>query len=334
MNSINTEMQYRVHQKAIYRAACHPSATVLYDLYGGDKFQPIPQQATPALLESPLHFSTDVNAAHIQAVCSLNCFGYNQELEKPDLKRSVTPEQKIDSCAALYLLPSYLNHSCAPNAAREFLGEVMIIRACMTIKKGEEITIAYHGRDGEFASRTKGLQKWIQNCDCNLCQQDRISGAQTRKQRRLILDEIYEPSTSISRLRTLIKQLAGLYPASYGLYRSQLSEAHHALTTRLQQTAIRSPANMSLLYLEAIQEEIASLEALQVRVVDKRTSQGPKSKATVLPISTDIVPYDCIRAGMRCLTIGACFNALAIEWRAERWIAAAIWSMFPCIYLK
>jgi hypothetical protein len=32
--------------------------------------------------------------------------------------------------------------------------------------------------------------------------------------------------------------------------------------------------------------------------------------------------------------IAACFNAMDIEWRAERWIAAAIWSMCFCIRLN
>jgi len=141
----------------------------------------------------------------------------------------------------------------------------------------------------------------------------------------LLLGEISDLNTPNSRLRALIKQMAALYPASYGPYRSELSAAHHALATRLQKMAAKGPPNMVHLYLESLQQEIRALETLQIRVVDKQTSEGAKSKAAVLPISTDIVPYDSIGAGMICLMIAACFNCLDIKWRAERWIAAAIW---------
>jgi hypothetical protein len=312
-NSANFETHYMVHQKAVFKAAYQPSATVLYNLYGGDKFRPITQMDTPALLDSPMHFSTDINVGHIQAVCSLNQFGFG------------------NSCTGLYLFPSYFNHSCAPNAVRMTVGKVMVVRACMRISKGEEITISYYGHGDTFANRKKNLQKWVRDCDCNLCQQDQISGAQTRKQRRLTLEAILNPNTPLIRAGNLVKQLQGLYPASYGPYRPQLWEAHHNIATRLRDMILESPSKALQLCTEAIQQEIASLDALQIHVIDKRMSKSPKSKAGVLPISTQVAPYDSMLAVRNCLMIAVCFVRLDIEWRAERWIAAAIWSMviFP-----
>jgi hypothetical protein len=300
-----------VHQKALFKAASHASTPSLYNLYGGDKFRPVEQMNTPTLLESPIHFSTDIDVGHIQAVCSLNQFGFGP-LEQ--------------ETAALYLLPSYFNHSCVPNTVMEYFRGVMVIRACMRISKGEEITLSYYGHGDTFVNRKKKLQKWIQECDCNLCQQDRISGAQTRKQRRVILEEISNSNTSITRANHLVKQLQGLYPVSYGFYRTQLSNAHHTIATRLQSMAVVLPSKALSLYTDAIQHEIAALGALQIRVIDKRMSKGPKSKAGILPISTDIAPYNSMVAVRICLMIARCFTGLDIEWRAERWIAAAIWS--------
>jgi hypothetical protein len=117
-----------------------------------------------------------------------------------------------------------------------------------------------------------------------------------------------------------------LYPESYGRYRTQLSEAHHNIAIRLRYMADELPSRALPLYAEAIQQEIAALEALRIGVIDRRISKSPKSKAGVLPISTDIVPYDSMAAVRICLMIAVGFTRLDIKWRAERWIAAAIWS--------
>jgi len=331
-NTIDRDSQYMVHQKAIYKAACQASGPVLDDLYGGEKFPPIPQTDTPVLLESPLHFSKDINVAHIDAVCSLNQFGFGPAPHTAGFVRKANTETDFDSSTALYALPSYFNHSCAPNAAREQFGDVMVIRSIMKIAKGKEITIAYRGHGATFDTRKKSLQKWIQKCDCHLCQQDRMLGVQKRKQRRAISEEISNPTTSISRVRDLVKQLDGLYPASYGQYRVEASVAHHSLADRLQKMAFEFPANIKMLNEEAIREEIAAMEALQIQVVDKKISKSPRSKIGTLPISTEVVPYDGWRVAMLCLMLTGCFLGLGVEWRAERWLAAAIWSKIILYY--
>jgi hypothetical protein len=202
----------------------------------------------------------------------------------------------------------------------------------MKIAKGEEITITYHGHGATFNIRKKCLQKWIQQCDCHLCQQDRMLGVQNRKQRKAISEEISNPTTSISRVRDLVKQLDGLYPASYGQYRVEASVAHHSLADRLQKMAFEFPANIKMLNEEAIREEIAAMEALQIQVVDKKISKSPRSKIGTLPISTEVVPYDGWRVAMLCLMLTGCFLGLGVEWRAERWLAAAIWSKIILYY--
>jgi len=330
-DSSNSETQYMVHQKAIYKAACQASGSALYDLYGGEDFPPIPKTDTPVLLESPLHFSQDIDVAHIHAVCSLNQFGFGTAPRTADFSRKPNAETKLNSPTALYTLPSYFNHSCVPIAGREQFGEVMVIRSFMKIAKGEEITITYRGHGATFATRKKNLQKWIQQCDCHLCQQDRMLGIQKRKQMKAISEEILSPTTSISRVRNLVKQLDGLYPASYGPYRVEASEAHHSLADRLQKMALEFPANMTMLYEESIREEIAAMEALQIQAVDKKTSKSPRSKVGTLPISTEVIPYDSWRVAMLCLMLTACFLGLGMEWRAESWLAAAIWSKI-CLY--
>jgi hypothetical protein len=323
-NAVESETHYIVHQKAIYKAACQASGSALYDLYGGEKFPPIPQTDTLVPPESPIHFSQDIDVAHIHAVCSLNQFGF---WLVPRIIRNPNAETNINHLAALYTLHSYFNHSCIPNAGREQVGEVMVIRALMKIAKGKEITITYGRYEDAFATREKILQKWIQQCDCHLCEQDRMVGVQKRRQRRIILEEISNPNVSIGQVRKLVKQLDGLYPASYGLYRVEASDAHHFLANRLQMMAIGFPVNMAVLVEEAIREEIAAIEALQIRVIDKRTSKKkPRSKVDTLPVSTEVLPYDSWRAAMICLVITGCFLSLGVEWRAERWLAAAIWS--------
>jgi len=43
----------------------------------------------------------------------------------------------------LWLLPSFVNHSCCPNARRLHVGDYLIVHASRDLKAGEEITFAY-----------------------------------------------------------------------------------------------------------------------------------------------------------------------------------------------
>ena len=47
------------------------------------------------------------------------------------------------SSVGVYALPSFINHSCAPNCQRLLIGHTMFIRAARDLGKGEEVFMKY-----------------------------------------------------------------------------------------------------------------------------------------------------------------------------------------------
>ncbi|GLJ09736.1 hypothetical protein SUGI_0114920 [Cryptomeria japonica] len=70
----------------------------------------------------------------------------------------------------VWLLPSFINHSCVPNAARKTDKEIMSIHATKRIQKGEEITIPYFGVLVPFPYRQKYFKAFGFDCICKRCE--------------------------------------------------------------------------------------------------------------------------------------------------------------------
>lgn len=71
---------------------------------------------------------------------------------------------------ALFVHGSQINHSCMPNTARVFVGDLLIVRASRAIRKGEQL----------FGSRTQLFDDFEQtrtllsqtpkgHCECAIC---------------------------------------------------------------------------------------------------------------------------------------------------------------------
>jgi SET domain-containing protein len=82
---------------------------------------------------------------------------------------------KIDNVqlgSGIYCIPSYINHSCTPNAYCRFDGDLLTIVALTEIDQKDEITISY----GPLKSRqeTEDRQSILRNtfrftCTCDAC---------------------------------------------------------------------------------------------------------------------------------------------------------------------
>ncbi|XP_059069085.1 methyltransferase FGSG_00040-like [Cryptomeria japonica] len=66
----------------------------------------------------------------------------------------------------VWLLPSFINHSCAPNAARMSDGDITRIHATKNIEKGQEITIPYFGVLVSYYIRQQYCQNFGFGCEC------------------------------------------------------------------------------------------------------------------------------------------------------------------------
>lgn len=69
----------------------------------------------------------------------------------------------------LWLLPSFINHSCCPNARRLHVGDYLIVHASKDIKANEEITFAYFDPLSPLHKRKEMSMTWGIQCRCKRC---------------------------------------------------------------------------------------------------------------------------------------------------------------------
>lgn len=69
----------------------------------------------------------------------------------------------------LWLLPSFINHSCSPNMRRLHIGDFVIVLASREVKAGEEITFAYYDVLSPLNKRREMAKTWGFKCDCKRC---------------------------------------------------------------------------------------------------------------------------------------------------------------------
>ena len=72
----------------------------------------------------------------------------------------------------LFLISSFINHSCEDNACYEGIGDFIFCFAIKDIHEGEEINISYIDSKFNYQKRKQILSAWNIECDCNLCKND------------------------------------------------------------------------------------------------------------------------------------------------------------------
>ncbi|THX90129.1 hypothetical protein D6D05_00719 [Aureobasidium pullulans] len=79
-------------------------------------------------------------------------------------------EYPTQNPVGLWINASHVNHSCIPNVAHSYIGDMMILRAAKNIPKGTEITMAYRKPHADPEIRQAEYQKLFGfRCTCNLC---------------------------------------------------------------------------------------------------------------------------------------------------------------------
>ncbi|XVE91524.1 hypothetical protein REPUB_Repub01dG0017100 [Reevesia pubescens] len=74
----------------------------------------------------------------------------------------------------LWLLASFINHSCNPNARRLHVGDYVIVHASRDIKAGEEITFMYFDTLSPVDKRVEMSKSWGFNCKCRRCKFEEV----------------------------------------------------------------------------------------------------------------------------------------------------------------
>ncbi|EAQ92037.1 hypothetical protein CHGG_00272 [Chaetomium globosum CBS 148.51] len=93
--------------------------------------------------------------------------------------------------AGLWPWAALINHSCIPNSEREFVGDLMVIRATKNIAKGEEIVHSYD-ESGVYDDRQRALMTtWGFECSCALCAVEKAEDPTVLEKRRTLTKEVY-----------------------------------------------------------------------------------------------------------------------------------------------
>ncbi|KAK8522884.1 hypothetical protein V6N13_115833 [Hibiscus sabdariffa] len=69
----------------------------------------------------------------------------------------------------LWMLASFINHSCNSNARRLHVGDYVMVHASRDVKAGEEITFMYFDTLSPFEKRAEMSMSWGFNCKCSRC---------------------------------------------------------------------------------------------------------------------------------------------------------------------
>ncbi|KAK1376460.1 SET domain-containing protein [Heracleum sosnowskyi] len=69
----------------------------------------------------------------------------------------------------LWVLSSFINHSCYPNAKRFHIGDYVIVHISRDVKAGEELTFGYFDVFSPLCNRKKMASSWGFDCNCKRC---------------------------------------------------------------------------------------------------------------------------------------------------------------------
>ena len=287
-------------------------------LYAGPSFGPprawqsSSSNEPPIKPRGPLEPAIDMDITHIEAVCSFNSFSTSPIIRLRPLPDNADAEDKRVTDAmgdlhgnALYALSSLINHACQPNAYWFIWGDLMVIRAFRSMKKGEEITISYVPSTLSFSDRRKLLTKWGFECQCVMCNAESTEGLKTcldrasREKRRLAVAPS-EVEEAIKRTKQKIKTIEDAYKkflpnrSSFILKPILLREYSFLSTLYLQKADSGTRDNQSRYIILSIKESMKVLELGGVIIKDSSISDSSRSKASsartkdYLPIDTKL----------------------------------------------
>ncbi|CAI9767988.1 unnamed protein product [Fraxinus pennsylvanica] len=88
----------------------------------------------------------------------------------------------------LWVLPSFINHSCHPNVRRLHIGDHVVVHASRDLKAGEELTFAYFDVLSPLSNRREMAGNWGFTCCCKRCKfEDGIYSNQEMREIEMVL---------------------------------------------------------------------------------------------------------------------------------------------------
>ncbi|KAI1805373.1 SET domain-containing protein [Daldinia bambusicola] len=121
-----------------------------------------------------------VDAFRVHDIVSRNAFGPGSQFGGEGVSNAST---------GLWIWAAYINHSCVANAKKEYVGDLMAVRATRAIAAGEEIFHSYD-ESSDYDARQAALRTtWGFECSCALCGAEQTDSPAARKKRRDLADD-------------------------------------------------------------------------------------------------------------------------------------------------
>jgi tetratricopeptide (TPR) repeat protein len=121
-----------------------------------------------------------VDVFRVHDIMSRNAFGPGKQFGEDGIRNAST---------GLWVHAAYINHSCVPNAQKEYIGDLLIIRATRAISAGEEIFHAYDESSDFDARQASLMTTWGFECNCRLCEAEKKDSAEVKNKREELRGE-------------------------------------------------------------------------------------------------------------------------------------------------
>nr|OQO16686.1 hypothetical protein B0A51_17962 [Rachicladosporium sp. CCFEE 5018] len=98
-------------------------------------------------------------------------------------------ESVTNASTGLWIHAAYTNHSCLANSEKNFIGDMLLLRAIQPIRAGDEITHSYDFTP-DYETRAASLKTtWGFKCVCALCVAEAEDGVEIRRKRQELLED-------------------------------------------------------------------------------------------------------------------------------------------------
>lgn len=118
--------------------------------------------------------SPAIDVFRVHDVVSRNAFGLGPATRVPARFEVDAGGKSMNISTGLWVRAARINHSCVPNTEKEFIGDMMLIRAKRPIAAGEELFHSYVDETSSYRTRLDALMTtWGFECGCDLCERQK-----------------------------------------------------------------------------------------------------------------------------------------------------------------
>ena len=130
-------------------------------------------------------------------------------------------EEDAHTTCGIWPLASRINHSCAGNCRRSFIGDMQLVRATTDISADTELFFAYRLPKPmeSYTDVQKELANWGFVCDCKLCAGRKATSPEMLKQRKslsnLLIKALKGPGpVNAAKAREVLEKMGETYPTT------------------------------------------------------------------------------------------------------------------------